>query len=210
MQSLKSLWHRLSRTFSIIVLNYGARPFMIFVLATLALFNAFVPMTPNAFILILAILQPEREKLIVVLFAISAGLSAFAFALILSRFNDSAQLLGVETFGEHWETAQQIMATYGPGLLVLLSIFPDIPRPSITVVSFSGVAPIWIGLMVFIGKLVLYSLLIKLLNSVPLFLARRREASWKITAWIYAKAKRFEAYKRRLKYIVKQNEREGI
>lgn len=210
MQSFKSFWSSLSRVFGKIVLDYGTRPFMIFALATLALFNAFVPMTPNAFILILAILQPERNRVIVFLFACSAGLSAFAFAFILSGFNDSAQLLGVKTFGEHWETAQQIIEAYGPGLLVLLSIFPDIPRPSIAVVLFSGVAPIWIGLMVFVGKLVLYSLLIKLLHSLPLFLAKKREASWKITAWIYVKARRFEAYKRRLKYIAKQNERESI
>jgi len=60
------------------LLRYGTQPRTIFFLAALSAFDGFIPMLPaEAFVVALCILQPQRGKFIVMLFAAASALSAF-------------------------------------------------------------------------------------------------------------------------------------
>jgi membrane protein YqaA with SNARE-associated domain len=136
------------------LLRHGTKPATIFALALLACVDCFVPMLPTeVFVVALAILQPVRVMLIVMVFAASAGVSALLLSLVLSTFNEAAQWFGMQTLGTQWHQAMTALSAVGPGILVLAAVFPDSPRPSIAVLTFVGIEPIWIGLMVFTGKL---------------------------------------------------------
>ena len=106
----------------------------------------------EVFVIALAILQPSHGKLIVMIFALSAGVSALLLSLLLHSFDDAAQWLGMQTFDAQWDQAKAILHAAGPGILVFASVFPDSPSPSIAVLTFSGISPVCIGSMVFIGK----------------------------------------------------------
>ena len=153
MNYLRSLLLRMSKRIEHLVLRRGSQPVTIFILALLACMDGFVPMLPaEVFVIALAILQPSHGKLIVMIFALSAGVSALLLSLLLHSFDDAAQWLGMQTFDAQWDQAKAILHAAGPGILVFASVFPDSPRPSIAVLTFSGISPVCIGSMVFIGK----------------------------------------------------------
>ena len=61
------------------LLRHGTQPRTIYFLAAVSAFDGFLPMLPaEAFVVSLGILQPQRGKVIVVLFAVASGLSALA------------------------------------------------------------------------------------------------------------------------------------
>jgi hypothetical protein len=88
--------------------------------------------------------------------------------------------------------------------MVFLSAFPDTPRTSIAALALSGVAPEAIGLMVLVGKLLLYAGLLGLIQYLPSRLVRwrRADASWK--KWLQRRASRFVAYCRRIRSLARQ------
>ena len=115
MNYLRSLLLRMSKRIEHLVLRRGSRPVTIFILALLACMDGFVPMLPaEVFVIALAILQPSRGKLIVMIFALSAGVSALLLSLLLHSFDDAAQWLGMQTFGAQWDQAKAILHATGP------------------------------------------------------------------------------------------------
>jgi hypothetical protein len=88
--------------------------------------------------------------------------------------------------------------------MVFLSVFPDSPRTSIAALALSGVAPEVIGLMVFVGKLLLYAGLLGLMHDLPSRLVswRKTDARWR--QWLQRRASRFVAYCRRLRSLARQ------
>jgi hypothetical protein len=72
------------------------------------------------------------------------------------------------------------------------------------VLTFSGVAPEVIGLMVLLGKLILYTALLCLMHYLPSRLVRwrRAEALWQ--KWLQRRASRFVAYCRRIRWLARQ------
>ena len=205
MNRFKQVWRSLNQTLNGFIVLHGTRTSMIFTLASIALLDAFVPVSANIFVVLLAILQPAKTRLIVATFAISAGLSSFVFATVLQQFVDAGQWFGLDTFGEQWQQASATINQYGPSLLALLAIFPDIPRMSILVISLGDVSPAWIGLMVCAGKLVLYSGFALIINKVPPHWASRRPPTRSWQRWLWQRARRFQAYRRRLNYVVPQH-----
>ena len=147
------------------LLRHGTQPRIIFFLAALSVLDGFVPMLPaEAFVVALCILQPQRGKVIVLLFALASGLSAFMLALLLGTLSSSAEWLGLQLLGAQWDQASSTVRTWGPASMVFLSVFPDTPRTSIAAIALSGVAPEVIGLMVFLVKLILYAGLLCLMH----------------------------------------------
>jgi hypothetical protein len=135
------------------LLRYGTQPQTMFFLAALSVLDGFVPMLPTeAFVVVFGILQPQRGKVIVLLFALASGLSALILALLLGTLNSSAEWLGLQLLGAQWDQASSTVRTWGPASMVFLSVFPDTPRTSIAALALSGVAPEVIGLMVFIPR----------------------------------------------------------
>lgn len=195
-------WQKSKCFLNKVMLRFGTKMYMIFVLATLALLDAFVPVTANFFVLMLAILQPMRSKLIVFVFAVSAGVSSFLFSLILAEFTEFGQWFGIQVLGVQWEQAQEFVRNYGSSILIFLAIFPDIPRTSIAVILFSGVDPLWIGVMVFLGKVILYSFILVLMNYLPERFGKRQLSNTIWQRWLQRKLRRFQAYRRRLSYLV--------
>lgn len=69
-------------------------------MATLSAFDGFVPILPaEAFVVAFGILQPQRGKVIVLLFALASGLSALMLALLLGTLSSSAEWLGLQLLG---------------------------------------------------------------------------------------------------------------
>ena len=184
------------------LLRHGTQPRTMFFLAALSVLDGFVPMLPTeAFVVALCILQPQRGKVIVLLFALASGLSAFMLALLLGTLSSSAEWLGLQLLGAQWDQASSTVRTWGPASMVFLSVFPDTPRTSIAAIALSGVAPEVIGLMVFLGKLILYAGLLGLMHYLPSQLLRWRtsETLWK--KWLQRRASRFVAYCRRIRCL---------
>jgi membrane protein YqaA with SNARE-associated domain len=176
-----------------------------FFLAALSALDGFVPMLPaEAFVVALCILQPQRGKVIVMLFAAASALSALLLALLLGTLSSSAEWIGLQLLGAQWDQASSSIRTWGPVSMVFLSAFPDVPRTSIAALALSGVAPESIGLMVFVGKLLLYAGLLGLMHYLPSRLVRWRkaDASWK--KWLQRRASRFVAYCRRIRSLARQ------
>ena len=187
------------------LLRYGTQPRTIFFLAALSALDGFVPMLPaEAFVVALCILQPQRGKVIVMLFAAASALSALLLALLLGTLSSSAEWIGLQLLGAQWDQASSSIRTWGPVSMVFLSAFPDVPRTSIAALALSGVAPESIGLMVFVGKLLLYAGLLGLMHYLPSRLVRwrRADASWK--RWLQRRASRFVAYCRRIRSLARQ------
>jgi len=186
------------------LLRHGTQPRTIFFLATLSAFDGFVPMLPaEAFVLALGVLQPQRGKVIVLLFALASGLSALILALLLGTLSSSAEWLGLQVLGAQWDQASDTVRTWGPASMVFLSVFPDSPRSSIAVLALSGVAPEVIGLMVLTGKLVLYAGLLGLMHYLPSRLVRWRRADALWQKWLQRRASRFVAYCRRIRWLAR-------
>ena len=73
------------------LLRYGTQPRTMFFLAALSALDGFVPMLPaEAFVVALCILQPQRGKFIVMLFAAASALSALLWALLFGTLSSSA------------------------------------------------------------------------------------------------------------------------
>jgi hypothetical protein len=186
------------------LLRHGTQPRTMFFLATLSAFDGFVPMLPaEAFVLALGVLQPQRDKVIVLLFALASGLSALILALLLGTLSSSAEWLGLQVLGAQWDQASDTVRTWGPASMVFLSVFPDSPRSSIAVLALSGVAPEVIGLMVLTGKLVLYAGLLGLMHYLPSRLVRWRRADALWQKWLQRRASRFVAYCRRIRWLAR-------
>jgi hypothetical protein len=204
MQAIRSFFLRLLRVAETALFRHGTQPRTLFFLAAFSALDGFIPMLPaEAFVLALGILQPQRSKLIVLLFAVASGLSALLLALLLSTLSSSAVWLGLQLLGSQWEQALTTVRTWGPGSLMFLSAFPDSPRTTIAALALSGVGPLLIGLMVFVGKLILYAGLLGLVHYLPSRLGRWRsaEASWK--RWLQRRASRFVAYCRRIRWLAR-------
>ena len=186
------------------LLRYGTQPRTMFFLAALSALDGFVPMLPaEAFVVALCILQPQRGKVIVMLFAAASALSALLLALLFGTLSSSAEWIGLQLLGAQWDQASSSIRTWGPVSMVFLSAFPDVPRTSIAALALSGVAPESIGLMVFVGKLLLYAGLLGLMHYLPSRLVRwrRADASWK--KWLQRRASRFVAYCRRIRSLAR-------
>ena len=196
---------RLLRLVEAALLRHGTQPRTMFFLAALSALDGFVPMLPaEAFVVAMCILQPQRGKVIVLLFALASGLSALMLALLLGTLSSSAEWLGLQLLGAQWDQASSTVRTWGPASMVFLSVFPDTPRTSIAALALSGVAPESIGLMVFLGKLLLYAGLLGFMHYLPSRLVRWRkaDASWK--KWLQRRASRFVAYCRRIRSLARQ------
>jgi hypothetical protein len=157
----------------------------------------------EAFVVALGILQPQRGKVIVLLFALASGLSALILALLMGTLSSSAEWLGLQVLGAQWDQASDTVRTWGPASMVFLSVFPDSPRSSIAVLALSGVAPEVIGLMVLTGKLVLYAALLGLMHYLPSRLVRWRRADALWQKWLQRRASRFVAYCRRIRWLAR-------
>jgi membrane protein YqaA with SNARE-associated domain len=186
------------------LLRHGAQPRTIFFLAAFSAFDSFVPMLPaEAFVIALGILQPKKSKLIVLVFATASALSAWLLALVLGTLSSSAERLGLQLMGAQWDQALATVHTWGPASMVFLAAFPDSPRTSIAALALSGVAPLLICLMVFLGKLILYAGLLALMHDLPSRLGRWRNAEAKWKRWLQRRASRFVAYCRRIRWLAR-------
>lgn len=194
--------HHLAET---VLLHHGTKPRTMYLLATISAFDGFVPFLPaEAFVVALGILQPQRGKVIVLLFALASGLSALMLALLLGTLSSSAEWLGLQVLGAQWDQASDTVRIWGPASMVFLSVFPDTPRTSIAALALIGVAPEVIGLMVLTGKLFLYAGLLGLMHYLPSRLVRwRRAESW-WQKWLQRHASRFVAYCRRIRWLARQ------
>jgi len=93
-----------------------------------------------------------------------------------------------------------MVRTWGPVSMVFFSVFPDSPRSSIALFALSGVAPVSIGLMVFIGKLMLYSVILLLIHHLPSRVGKWRGVGPFWVKWLQRRASRFVAYCRRIRW----------
>jgi membrane protein YqaA with SNARE-associated domain len=183
-------------------LRHGTQPKTIFFLAVLSVLDSFLPVLPaELFVLALCILQPQKGKTIVVVFAVSSALSAFLLALALGTLSSSADAWSQQLLGTQGPETMAIVRDWGPVSMVFFSIFPDTPRASIALLSLSGVTPFLIAGMVCIGKLMLYAGLLLLIHHLPSRVGRWRGAASFWQKFLQRRASRFVAYCRRIRWL---------
>jgi membrane protein YqaA with SNARE-associated domain len=189
------------------LLRHGAKPRTIIFLAVFSVLDGFLPMLPaEVFVLALCILQPKKGKIIVLVFAVASAMSAFLLALALGTLTTSAETLSQQLLGAQGPQALALVRSWGPVSMVFFSIFPDTPRSSIALLALSGVAPVCIGGMVCIGKLMLYASLLALIHHLPARVGRWRGPGPFWQRWLQGRASRFVAYCRRIRWLARHPE----
>ncbi len=200
MHSSPSFFQRLFQRIETALLRHGTEPKTIFLLAIFSILDGFLPMLPaEMFVLALCVLQPQKGKLIVVVFALASALSAYLLALGMGTLTASADSLSQKLMGSQGPQVLATLRDWGPVSMVFFSVFPDSPRSSIALFALSGVPPESIGTMVFLGKLMLYTGLLLLIHHLPSRVGRWRGAGPYWVRWLQRRASRFVAYCRRIR-----------
>jgi membrane protein YqaA with SNARE-associated domain len=201
MPSSPSILQRLFQRVETALLRHGTEPKTIFFLAIFSILDGFLPMLPaEMFVIALCILQPQKGKVIVFFFALASALSAFLLALGMGTLTASADSLSQKLMGSQGPQVLAMLRDWGPASMVFFSVFPDSPRSSIALFALSGVSPESIGAMVFIGKLMLYAVLLFLIYHLPSRVGRWRGAGPFWVRWLQRRASRFVAYCRRIRW----------
>ena len=204
MQPSPSFFQRFFQRVETALLRHGTEPKTIFWLAVLSVFDGFLPMLPaEMFVLALCVLQPQKGRVIVVVFALASALSAFLLALGMGTLTASAESLSQKLMGSQGPQVLAMLRDSGPVSMVFLSIFPDSPRSAIALFALSGVSPDSIGAMVFIGKLMLYTVLLLLIHHLPSRVGKWRGVGPFWVKWLQRRASRFVAYCRRIRWRAK-------
>jgi membrane protein YqaA with SNARE-associated domain len=199
-----SLLQRFFQRVETLLLCHGTEPKTIFWLAVFSVMDGFLPMLPaEMFVLALCVLQPQKGKVIVLAFAVASALSAFLLALGMGTLTASAESLSQKLMGSQGPQVLAMLRDSGPVSMVFFSIFPDSPRSAIALFALSGVSPESIGAMVFIGKLMLYTVLLWLIHHLPSRVGRWRGAGPFWVRWLQRRASRFVAYCRRIRWRAK-------
>jgi membrane protein YqaA with SNARE-associated domain len=199
-----SLLQRFFQRVETLLLRHGTEPKTIFWLAVFSVMDGFLPMLPaEMFVLALCVLQPQKGKVIVLAFAVASAWSAFLLALGMGTLTASAESLSQKLMGSQGPQVLAMLRDSGPVSMVFFSIFPDSPRSAIALFALSGVSPESIGAMVFIGKLMLYTVLLWLIHHLPSRVGRWRGAGPFWVRWLQRRASRFVAYCRRIRWRAK-------
>jgi membrane protein YqaA with SNARE-associated domain len=200
MHASPSFFQRLFQRIETALLRHGSEPKTIFLLAVLSVLDGFLPMLPaEMFVLALCVLQPQKGKVIVVVFALASALSAFLLVLGMGTLTESAESLSQKLMGSQGPELLAGMRDWGPVSMVFFSVFPDSPRSAIALFALSGVSPESICAMVFIGKLMLYTALLLLIHHLPSRVGRWRGVGPFWVSWLQRRASRFVAYCRRIR-----------
>jgi membrane protein YqaA with SNARE-associated domain len=201
MPSSPSLFQRFFQWVETALLRRGTEPKTIVLLAVLSVLDGFLPMLPaEMFVLALCVLQPQKGKVIVVVFALASALSALLLALGMGTLTASVESLSQKLMGSQGPEMLAMLRDLGPVSMVFFSVFPDSPRSAIALFALSGVLPESIAGMVFIGKLVLYTALLLLIHHLPSRVGRWRGAGPFGVRWLQRRASRFVAYCRRIRW----------
>jgi membrane protein YqaA with SNARE-associated domain len=201
MASSPSILQRFFQRVETALLRHGTQPKTLFFLAAFSVLDGFLPMLPaEMFVIALCILQPQKGKVIVLVFAAASALSAFLLASGVGTLTASAESLSQKLMGAQGPEVLAMLRTLGPVSMVFFSVFPDSPRSSIALFALSGVSPESIGSMVFIGKLMLYAVLLFLIHHLPSRVGRWRGAGPFWVRWLQRRASRFVAYCRRIRW----------
>jgi len=199
-----SLLQRFFQRVETLLLRHGTEPKTIFWLAVFSVLDGFLPMLPaEMFVLALCVLQPQKGKAIVLVFALASACSAFLLALGMGTLTASAESLSQKLMGSQGPQVLAMLRDSGPVSMVFFSVFPDSPRSAIALFALSGVSPESIGAMVFIGKLMLYTVLLWLIHHLPSRVGRWRGVGPLWVRWLQRRASRFVAYCRRIRWRAK-------
>lgn len=205
MSSSPSTLQRLFQWVETALLRHGTEPKTIFWLAGFAVLDGFLPMLPaEMFVLALCVLQPQKGLVIVPVFAAASALSAFLLALGVGTLTASAESLSQKLMGAKGPQMLATMRDWGPVSMVFFSVFPDSPRSAIALFALSGVLPESISAMVFVGKSMLYAMLLFLIHHLPSRVGRWRGAGPFWVRWLQRRASRFVAYCRRIRWRAKR------
>ncbi|MCF8148545.1 MAG: hypothetical protein K9J50_08320 [Sulfuritalea sp.] len=201
MLSSPSLLQRFFQWVETTLLRHGTEPITIFFLAVFSVLDGFLPMLPaEMFVIALCILQPQKGKVIVLVFALASASSAFLLAWGLGTLSTSAETMSQQLMGSQGPQVLATLRDWGPVSMGFFSVFPDSPRSSIALFALSGVPPGSIAGMVFIGKLMLYAVLLFLIYHLPSRVGRWRGAGPFWVRWLQRRASRFVAYCRRIRW----------
>lgn len=200
MHASPSFFQRLFQQVETALLRHGSEPKTIFLLAVFSILDGFLPMLPaEMFVLALCVLQPQKGKVIVLVFALASAMSAFLLALGMGTLTASAEALSQKLMGSQGPQVLAMLRDSGPVSMVFFSVFPDSPRSAIALFALSGVSPESISAMVFTGKLMLYTGLLFLIHHLPSRVGRWRGVGPFWVRWLQRRASRFVAYCRRIR-----------
>jgi len=200
-----SWWRRLVKASLRWLIRHGRQPWAIPVLGTLAAGDSLLPMMPAEVLAVaLFILQPTRVRIIFMVFAGAAALSALLLALavggataLASQADSGAWLMGIAN-GPGWERAKALVQAWGAPVLAFSALFPDSPRASIVVAALAGLPPLAITGWVLVGKLVLYGVLAWGVVRLPQWSLRARGGQGSVGTRVQGMHRRLLALRRLL------------
>ncbi len=165
--------------------RHGRKPWAVPLLAAVALADSLVPMVPAELLAVsLFVLQPQRVRLVAVVFTLAAAGSTWLLAASVTGLMGWAgpafdpQSLAT---GPGWEQARALVNAWGPAALALAGIFPDSPRTSVVVAALAGLDPLTIAASILAGKALLYAVLVAAVEFAPRLAGRlpgRRLPRW--------------------------------
>ena len=139
--------------------------------------------------MVFMIVTPRRDIFVGVCFAVSQAISALIFALLILKVASAA-------LQETLQHTSAVITDWGPIALAMLSIFPDIPRASITAATVVNISTGVIACSVLVGKLVLYLAVASLLRNSPRLIAAMRTSKFPLVLKMYPKLRRLAAFQR--------------
>jgi len=100
MPSSPSILQRFFQRVETALLRHGTQPKTLFFLAAFSVLDGFLPMLPaEMFVIALCILQPQKGKVIVLVFAAASALSAFLLASGVGTLTASAESMSQKVDG---------------------------------------------------------------------------------------------------------------
>lgn len=140
--------------------KYAQRWWYLPLMAVFVFMTLFVAVLPSELFVVKAVLlRPKRWTLTVVLMAVSSGLAAFVFALLVKTYGEPVltSLLGDSVFtSQAWFHAKSFFERLG-GFAVLFSALSPIPMQfGIALAALGDHSPLYIGCLAFLGRVLKY------------------------------------------------------
>ncbi|XZG69730.1 hypothetical protein ACTSKR_13875 [Chitinibacteraceae bacterium HSL-7] len=150
-------------------LIHGSRVRAIWLLALASVGDFFIPALPTqSSVILLALLQPQHSRLIVLGFTVAAAMGAGILAIFISLV---APVIHDMPFAWHFAGFQldlkQLVQQWGSAMLFALSLLPTPPRLAVITALSLGLPWYEVVLAVAAGKWVWFSLVVWLTRQAP-------------------------------------------
>ena len=151
--------------------KHGSKPKALPILGGMSIGDFFLPALPTqTSVMLLAWLQPKTGVKIILTFALAAALGStllIGFGHLIDGYVSSAIPNKGTQFHDTWQQLTLWIDGYGLWALFFMSMLPTPPRTLILLSLISGIFWPYIIVVVFIGKLIWFTLVVTLVIKAP-------------------------------------------